>query len=287
MVRWFIEDAPIRMKLRLAFVSMTTLLALAIGLIAWRVSVVAPLAMRPVLEIGSGMILATALLGAWLKEAIATPYVTTVVRMEALAAGDLGAPVLFTHYKDCVGRMTRAMDVFKTAVRERGEMQIQAEETRKASEIERDRLQAEVLGRERKIVSASLGKALSKLADGQLGYRLREDLPTEYAQLGADFNRAVDALEILVQSIAQTVGAVRNGASELGAASDDLSRRSEHQAASLEETAAALEQITATVKRTAESSRQASQAVSSARQQADRSGTVLREAVGSMEQIEQ
>jgi methyl-accepting chemotaxis protein len=243
--------------------------------------------MLQVLEIGGAAVALTVLLGLWLNRAISTPYVTTVVRMEALAKGDLDSPVQFTAYKDCVGRLTRAMHVFKSAVAERGQLQADAEEARKTAEADRERLQAEVLGVERKQVSATLGKALSGLADGHLGYRIRDDLPAEYRQLGADFNRAADTLEALVRSIAQTVGAVKTGAAELGGAADDLSRRSEHQAASLEETAAALEQITATVKRTAESSRLASGAVSSARQQTDRSGEVMREAVEAMAQIEQ
>ena len=285
MLRWFVEDAPIRVKLRLAFGGLSTLLGLTICLVAWRVSADAA-ALHACLEIGGAATVASFLLGVCLNRAIATPYVTTVVRMEALAKGDLDAPVLFTHYKDCVGRLTRAMDVFKTAVRERGQMQSQAEESRLAAEGDRERLQSEVLERERKQVSASLGKAMSKLADGHLNYRIHDDLPAQYVQLGADFNRAVDSLETLVGGIAQTVGAVRTGASELGHAADDLSRRSEQQAASLEETAAALEEITATVQRTAQSSRQASTAVSSARAQADRSGGVMREAVEAMGKIE-
>ena len=48
------------------------------------------------------------------------------------------------------------------------------------------------------------------------------------------------------------------GAGEIAQAADDLSRRTEQQAASLEETAAALDQITATVNKTASGARQAS-----------------------------
>ena len=50
---------------------------------------------------------------------------------------------------------------------------------------------------------------------------------------------------------------MRAGAGEITKASDDLSRRTEQQAASLEETAAALEQITATVRKTAEDANEA------------------------------
>jgi methyl-accepting chemotaxis protein len=49
-----------------------------------------------------------------------------------------------------------------------------------------------------------------------------------------------------------------SGADEIGVAADDLSRRTEQQAASLEETAAALDEITATVRTTAAGAKQAS-----------------------------
>jgi hypothetical protein len=40
-------------------------------------------------------------------------YVTTVVRMEALAAGDLTSPILHTTNRDCVSRTTTAMAMFR------------------------------------------------------------------------------------------------------------------------------------------------------------------------------
>jgi methyl-accepting chemotaxis protein len=58
-------------------------------------------------------------------------------------------------------------------------------------------------------------------------------------------------------------------------AADDLSRRTEQQAASLEETAAALDEITATVKKTAEGSKHAREVVASARDDAEKSGVVV------------
>src|SRR6202042_1565024 len=68
---------------------------------------------------------------------------------------------------------------------------------------------------------------------------------------------------------------------------EDLSRRTEQQAASLEQTAAALDQITATVKKTAEGAAHAGQIVGQAKSNAERSGVVVREAVSAMSGIEQ
>jgi len=51
--------------------------------------------------------------------------------------------------------------------------------------------------------------------------------------------------------VVSSTGAIHGGAKEIPTASDDLSRRTEQQAASLEETAAALDEITATVRKSA------------------------------------
>src|SRR6202041_3534368 len=87
-------------------------------------------------------------------------------------------------------------------------------------------------------------------------------------------------------AIAANTQGVRSGASEITQASDDLSRRTEQQAASLEETAAALDQITATVRRTAEVANEARDLVSTSKTDAERSGEVVRQTVGAMDGIE-
>ena len=69
-----------------------------------------------------------------------------------------------------------------------------------------------------------------------------------------------------------------SGTSEISTAADDLSRRTEQQAASLQETAAALDEITATVKKTAEGARHARDVVATAKDDAKKSGEVVREA---------
>jgi len=82
------------------------------------------------------------------------------------------------------------------------------------------------------------------------------------------------------------VGGIRSGTSEITQAADDLSRRTEQQAASLEQTAAALDEITATVRRTAEGSKHALAVVSKTKTDAEQSGEVVRQAVAAMGGIE-
>ncbi|GAM96600.1 methyl-accepting chemotaxis protein I [alpha proteobacterium U9-1i] len=157
-----------------------------------------------------------------------------------------------------------------------------------ASERERVRLQQEREAAEeaqRRVVTG-VAEGLSKLAAGDLTFRLSEPFPGEYEKLRADFNDAMATLQDSMKVIATNAGGIRSGANEITQASDDLSRRTEQQAATLEETAAALDQITATVKKTASGSTQANSVVAAARVDAQRSGEVVGHAVAAMGEIE-
>ena len=128
--------------------------------------------------------------------------------------------------------------------------------------------------------------ALSKLAAGDLTYRLDGHFPEEYQRLQADFNAAINRLHEVMGNVAGAAGAIRSGTGEITSAADDLSRRTERQAAKLEETAAALDEITATVRKTAEGAREAQGVVNAARGDAEASGAVVADAISAMGKIE-
>jgi methyl-accepting chemotaxis protein len=135
-------------------------------------------------------------------------------------------------------------------------------------------------------VVSALGAALAKLAGGDLASRLSADVAPQFQPLKDDFNAALAALEAAMGQVSAATKAIGSGTEEIGAAADDLSRRTEQQAASLEETAAALEQITTTVRRTATGAKQASDVVTGAKTEAERSGAVVSDAVTAMGEIE-
>ncbi|MGO1304238.1 MAG: methyl-accepting chemotaxis protein, partial [Sphingomonas parapaucimobilis] len=79
---------------------------------------------------------------------------------------------------------------------------------------------------------------------------------------------------------------VHSAALEIGKAAGDLSRRTEHQAASLEETAAAMRQVTTAIQETAQFGNKAAQVAASAQQNAAQSGVVVQRAMDAMGGIE-
>ena len=100
------------------------------------------------------------------------------------------------------------------------------------------------------------------------------------------------ALHRMQLRLVEVVGSVQSGASQVAAASveitsgnADLSARTESQAASLEETAASMDQISSTVQNNADTARQATQLANSAAAVAARGGEVVAKVVATMVKI--
>ena len=131
-----------------------------------------------------------------------------------------------------------------------------------------------------------IGASLSRLAEGDLEQRIDKAFIPALDKLRRDFNDSVDTLQAAMQKISHNVHGIRGGTEEIRISSDDLSKRTEQQAASLEETAASLDEITAAVRKTAEGASHARQVVGSAKNEAEQSGEVVRQAVEAMAGIE-
>ncbi|MDB5457793.1 MAG: methyl-accepting chemotaxis sensory transducer [Caulobacter sp.] len=236
--------------------------------------------------IAAGLALAYAM---WIGAAkISKPITNLSKTMETLAQGSVEVEVAGAHRKDEVGAMARSVQVFKDnalALRaaEANQQRLSAE-----TETERRRNQEvlEAAAKEQAFVMERIATGLTKLADGDLTYRVDEDFPEAYQRLQSDFNGAITQMEEAMRTIVVAASSIGAGSDEIASAADDLSRRSEQQAASLEETAAALDEITATVKRSSAGAVEAARVVTSTRADAERSSVVVRGAVEAMNEIE-
>lgn len=131
-----------------------------------------------------------------------------------------------------------------------------------------------------------LASGLMALAKGDLTKSITTPFVPSLETLRTDFNETCERLHATVKAVAENAQAIAAGSGQMQAAASELSKRTEQQAASVEQTAAALDEITQTV---ADSSRRADEAgrlVESARQDAEASGKVVREAITAMSAIE-
>ncbi len=195
---------------------------------------------------------------------IARPLSAMTGAMEQLASGDLDAAVPVEARRDEVGALAAAM----VALRD----QLTAAERAKQEQTA--------------LIVDSVGGGLALLARGDLTARIDTDLTGPFTKLKDDFNNAMQSVATTLVAVNASAEGIANGASDIRQASDDLSRRTEQQAASLEETAAAMHQITETVRETAANASKANVVVVETRHDAEQSGDVVRRAVEAMNGIE-
>lgn len=260
MIKWFEREAPIRRKfdvlfwlhLAIASLASTGSVWIALGQGTWW-----PLAVSVAAIILTGASIKLA------KRLICDPYVTTVERVEGLASGDLESSIRFADHHDCVGRLSRAMDVFRSqSVALHG------------TTAEREKILTE------------LGKALETLSRGDLTYRITERLPGESDMLRNNFNQALKNFSDALQQVTGVASALNFGAAQINSASDNLSKRTDQQGQRLQQTNASMAEVTELVASSAASVVEVSKAISEAHREAARGGTVVERAVEAMQKIQ-
>jgi methyl-accepting chemotaxis protein len=138
---------------------------------------------------------------------------------------------------------------------------------------------------ERVAAVKEIGAGLSRLADQDLTYEITREFHPSFENLRLDFNRSVENLRNALQQIVRGADSIGSGTRSITTASDDLSQRTERQAASLEETAAALDEITTVVKKSAAEAIHARQVAAAADDDAKKSTVVVHQAVEAMNAI--
>ena len=219
---------------------------------------------------------------------VARPITAITGSMRTLAAGDTQTAIPFANRRDEIGEMAAAVSVFRDNAIERATLERQAEESRSLSETERMRREEQKAREAAEVQFAveRLAGGLQKLSDGDLAVEIGDRFAEHLDPLRVNFNHSVERLRDAMRAVGENARAIDAGASEMLAAADDLSKRTEQQAASVEETAAALEQVTTAVKDSAVRAEEAGALVGRTRVGAERSGEVVRRAVDAMHAIE-
>ncbi|MFN3512585.1 MAG: methyl-accepting chemotaxis protein [Phenylobacterium sp.] len=233
-----------------------------------------------------GLVLAALLLAA--DRFVRRPLAGITASVGELSAGRYDQPVRGAASGGEVGEIARALEGFRHGLAENRALRAGQEAANATAESERRRAEAERLAhaeQQAKVVE-TLAQGLERLAQGDLTARIEAEVGPEYEAVKHDFNVAMSQLQNTMGLVVGAAGGMKSGAAEIASAADDLSRRTEQQAASLEETAAALDEITERVRRTAGGAGQARRVVETAEAGAAGSAEVVRRAVAAMGEIE-
>jgi methyl-accepting chemotaxis protein len=142
------------------------------------------------------------------------------------------------------------------------------------------------------IISRSITRPLqhaisvaNQAADGDLTSEIGKQPKDEIGDLMRALGMMNDGLKKIVNEVKLGTELISTASSEIASGNLDLSSRTEQQAASLEETASSMEELTSTVKQNADNAAQANQLAISASGIAVKGGTVVKDMIVTMGEI--
>jgi methyl-accepting chemotaxis protein len=233
-------------------------------------------------------LLAVAAVAWYLVMAIRQGVIRIAGATERLAGGDNQVNLEGLKRADELGAIVKSLVVFRDnqlRLAELHQREQAAAADQEAVRAEQEKTRAES-AREQQDVVDGLAHGLQRLTAGDLTVRLDRPFAPAYETLRADFNATCAQLSEIMKTISHRATGIETASSETSAAADDLSRRTENQAANLQETATTLNEITDAVSRTAEGADQADKMVTETGETARESGEVVRRAVAAMSEIE-
>lgn len=192
------------------------------------------------------------------------PILGIAERVRSMAEGRLDVTIDAGKRADEIGNLARSVTALRDNLSE-----ARAETERQAGAI-----------------VSSIGTGLSKLADGNLAYRIDQPLAGPFERLRCDFNYALGAIATVLASMYESTAKLGAVARDIGSAAGDLSNRNANQAASLEETAAAIASLAQRVAGSTEAVSTARNAVDSVGAEINRGGAVIQHAEEAMDRIE-
>ncbi len=236
-------------------------------------------------------ILAAAVLGYLLhgiNKSIIKPIRNIAASTTDLANEENPGKVPHTNRPDEIGHIARTL----MKLQEESQQKLQAERDasdereRAAKASELVNLERAKQERETSAIVAAIGEALRNMSTGDLTCRLEEPFDGELDKLRNDLNKSIDQFSATFNRIINTTESLGTGVREIVSASDDLSTRTEKQAAALEQTANTLGQITETVQKSSEGAENTRIVVEAAKNDAQVSGVVVNKALSAMAEIE-
>lgn len=187
----------------------------------------------------------------------------------AVSSGQLNTEVEAAQRNDEIGRIGKALLDLQSHLQE-----ARTGEERRAA-----------LQQEQHDVVQHLSSGLVRLSRGDFSRPIDVAFSGSHEKLRQNFNQTIETLSGTVSQVIEASESIGNGATEISQASDDLSHRTESQAATLEQTAAALDQMTTSVKAAADGARSVEATMDEAKEEAKSSSEVVANAVAAMTEI--
>jgi methyl-accepting chemotaxis protein len=216
----------------------------------------------------------------WFILGISRPLKDVHNALQAVADEDTTVDIPHVEKRNEIGMMAKATFSLQQKVRERHAMSTRERAQQQALDSEREKnqqLQENTAAAQAHVV-ATIGLALEVVAKGDLTTRCGH-LGERYATLRTNFNNALHHLEAAMIEVSTKSRDIDLSKEEIRRASNELSQRTERQAANLEETSAALDELTIAVRQTADGALEAANRVSAVSKEAHESDVIVSRAI--------
>ncbi|ARE39375.1 Methyl-accepting chemotaxis protein I (serine chemoreceptor protein) [Rhodovulum sp. P5] len=222
-----------------------------------------------VIGLVAGSLVLALVISIFASRGITRPLQSFLNSMQKVASGDYRADISVAERGDEIGSLGRMLVEYRDRLAETEELQAKRTRDMQAQESVTDKLAA----------------AMAALSEGDLSRTLDDRFPYGFEPIRENFNKSVLNLREILASVVDNANEIHVRAEEIADSSDDLSRRTENQAATLEETAAALDELTSSVRASADGASQVESVAREARHNAEKSGEVVDKAVEAMSEI--
>jgi methyl-accepting chemotaxis protein len=159
------------------------------------------------------------------------------------------------------------------------------------NETDRDGFILELIKNINKLIETSsvglneVARVLDALSHGDLTKTINNDYFGMFGQLKDDANSTVEKLREVIYQIQLATDTINTSAKEIASGNNDLSHRTEKQAASLEQTAASMQELTSTVQNNSENAQRANGLATGASDIASQGVLVVHQVVKTMDDI--
>jgi methyl-accepting chemotaxis protein len=221
---------------------------------------------------------------------------------ERLAEGDFSANIDGATRQDDIGKLAQVLQKHQETSRAKAQAEAEsarnqharvemeaanAKARREHDANERRALEERVAtAAEQQRIVECLATGLEHLSSGQLRHRIDRPFAADYEQLRRDFNKAMQTLSDTLGAIADGAESIRTGTESIRAGTSELSERTRQQASRLATTTSALGRVTQGIQETANAASTTRVTVDAARDAAQKSAAVVRQAIEAMSEIE-
>ncbi len=213
---------------------------------------------------------AMATISFFLTRSVTRPLERLRARISTLSEKDVESDVTDVENRSEIGEMARGLEILRDAMRHSNEL-----EQRDMQRVEEQAQVVEVLNAK-----------LAALADGDLTCHIDQAFPGEFETTRRDFNAAVERITNLIRLLLEGISDISSESASLEASSQELSRRTETQAASLEETTAALNVLTDSVRESEGETHMASERAEASKMLSESGQDVVSQTIKAMDEIE-